>query len=448
MNRKFLIVSLYLLLFSSISHSACKALLFNGGSSSYANYAFHADQLKGMYEALLKKGCSPENILVLSGEGNKTAKDFRKDPNSLEPEYVSGNYEFFKGPDKNLRASTKDSLKASLKDLGTSLDEEDTVFVYVSDHGQASPKKGISAWNYEVITPEDLDSYLRSVPTKNKVKVWTECCYCGVMNRLKRPNTCVATSTDENHIGDYFLNTASPLGIFNSKFYQPQNNFSDALGSGKDVSLSEAASQSQLDESNRAFRYSAEERGDPVVGVGKCRLGPQNSAEDFLFKTLKIEGRSVCDEDIPRLLEEIFKSNSNTSATSCQNPTIDSFRSIKEAISSISESKVREQASELMRTLETSYQLQKTSPEYLQIQNIEKDFSKLSEIEKLKNAASYQMKADSVLQALISAGGQKLAKDTYKNWKKLLEVMFYAKASERQKAEYQRRLSCLSEPLF
>jgi len=448
MNRKFFVVLLYLLLFSSISHAACKALLFNGGSSSYSNYAFHADQLKGMYDALLKKGCSPDDIVVLSGKGNKTAKDFRKDPNSSEPEYVSGDYDFIKGSDKNLRSSTKESLQASMKELGASLNEEDTVFVYVSDHGQADPKKGISAWNSEVITPEDLDSYLRSIPTKNRVKVWAECCYCGVMNQLKRPNTCVATSTDENHVGDYFFNAAYPLTLVSSKFYQPQNNFADALGSGKNVSLSEAASRSQLDESNRAFRDSAEEYGDPVVGVGKCRLGPQNSAEDFLFKTLKIEGRSVCDEDIPRLLEGIFKSNGETSASSCQNPAIDSFRSIKEVISNISESNIREQASELVKTLETSYQLQKASPEYRQIQSIEKDFSKLSEIEKLKKAASYQRKADSALQALISAGGQKLAKDTYKNWKKLLEVMFYAKASERQKTEYQRRLSCLSEPLF
>ena len=83
-----------------------------------------------------------------------------------------------------------------------------------------------------------------------------------------------------------------------------------------------------------------------------------------------------------------------------------------------------------------------------QIEKLKKDFSKLTEIDKFKNAATYQMKADSALSALINSGDNKLANDSYENWKKLLEVIFNSRATSLEKSIYQRKLNCLNESLF
>jgi hypothetical protein len=258
------------------------------------------------------------------------------------------------------------------------------------------------------------------------------------MNRVKRKNTCVATSTDENHLGDYFFDNK---GV-------PQNKFADTLVNEGTISLASAAKIGQLEEHNNSFEAGAAKAGDPVVDVSNCRLGPQNSAEDYMFKVLRMANRTVCGGDIPAILEKMFSNTASHTGVFCQEFLGDPFRALKKIVKQISEKPIRTKALEFVNTLDQDYKKKHQSTNYLEIEKLDADFSKLSKIEKLQQVSAYQKKYNDLLQIIKTEEKKELVNNYHDNWKKILELMFYSRATRYQKIKYKKRLNCLNESLF
>lgn len=451
-------LSFVTLLFLGVQASSvfaeCRAILINGGYSASANYTIHAEQIGAMYEALIEKGCKPENIVVLSASGDRDAKEFQ--PRLWETNntsYVKGNYKFFKGPPENFRSARKDSIEKAIAETGARARPGDTIFVYLADHG--SRGIGVNTWDSGQLGPPEMERYLSKIPESNRVKLWTECCYCGKFNRISRPNSCVATSTDENHMGDYFFSWTAVLNFFDKDIHALKNRFAEVIASGSDgkiASLVSAAKEAQLTSDNSSFREDAKENGDPIVGPLKCRVGPQNSAEEYQFQVLGIKNRSVCTDDLPKLLARWFPSSSPES--SCKKNTesvdmmLDQFQSIVQAVGKSALSGTRDEFEKILQEFQQMQSRVKNSAEYENLEELDREFAKMPLPEQLKRARDFQLRAEELRSKLLSAVRGPLGIRTYKNWQALLRIAFNAKATGEERKEYERRVACLEEPLF
>jgi len=431
--------------------AGCKAVLVNGGFNKENNHNIHETQLKNMYTALLKQGCKTSDIHVFSSAGTTDGEDYRKDPIDPNSVFSSKDYKF-DGVNKvsNLYSADRNTLKTKIGEIAGTFTPEDKVFVYLNDHGgDWNGKKGLVPWDPNgdnvLFSSKDLEDALSKAPKETKMSVWADCCYCGTFNKIERPNTCVATATDEYHLGNYFWSNWDEYvadGTYAGKVdLTVDTKFAEAIrGNGK-VSLQQASSLSSLDTDDTSFI----EAGTIEKG---CMVGPRNSVEQFMFNKLDFGNKQLCVDDISKMLNETAPEELSCGINSVTQPMEDLikiFTTLRGDKSKLNKGD-RKKLAELVKELKANLVLVKQATEIQQLESLDKEFEGLSPAEKVEKAYSLQIMAKNVKSNLVKKSN--LFNLILKNQNLVLKSLFEIKASPADKQELLKREQCLNTPMF
>lgn len=444
----------FLILFLPFSgYSKCRAVIVNGGSDVTYNYRIHETQIREMYNSLRSNGCKDEDIFVFSGSGKVGAKEFRVDPVSSDSPYVSSDYKFNDGKTvQNLLAADKKNIQNKLASISKDSKPEDKVFIYLSDHGTARARadgttlKGLVPWDpdhTELFTVQDLEKALENAPASTQINIWADCCFCGVFNKVKRSNTCVATSTDEYHLGSYFWTedlSKNPKASIRARF-------AGELSQNSKASLGQAAISATMAPNDEVYLS-----GSYLTG---CLIGPRNSAEQYVFEVVGFGDKQLCIKD----LEEIYSGKPKSRHEfMCEDPArvfpeVERFKNITQVLEKASNQASKKSQNRIKKLLSEMRAI---------IKEVEQD-PELEKIRLLQTGATpvtaegggplnpEQMMAFqlSLRKARLQVMGEhKFFEKFSKSQKLIVEELFKAKASQAQKVEYERRKACLKEPLF
>ena len=450
MKTVVLIVSVLFMFLSEAAWSRCKAILINGGGAPADNYNVHTAQLREMYNALRAQGCSEQDIHVFSASGSDSAADFRVDPTSPSSAYVANPYKF-NGQSRvpNLYAADINTLKTEMSRIASRFSADDNVFIYVADHGNDNNgKKGFVPWDKagtgELFTAEDMQRVLSAAPSQTRVKLWTECCYCGVFNRINRPNTCVATSTDEYHVGSYnwtnwegYASSQNSATELSSKAY-----FAGQIKNKANASLSQASNVSiRLTEDDAQYQAQTIQRG--------CFIGPRTSLEQYMFSSMGFADKQMCLNDLMALSS---KSPLRSVDQMCSERSgITELDNIRNFINDMQASSASLSYAEKQRIIRYSENLSgyvdriKSTPEYARINDLRRRFEAMSEADRITNSRWMQAEVTKAKNKLIR--DSRLFETLVADQRLLIEGLFLSRATAAQKAEYQRKKQCLDEPL-
>jgi len=181
---------------SSTEAPRWKAILVNGGGSVEANYHSHRDHLVGMTDALVQRGLSEDDILVLASDGADPAPDLLRLPAPPDPGTIPawalapGPLTDPGGPLAHLwpamelvdtawtRTRVGPATVPALRDhlQSTGLSAGDRLLLYTTDHGE--PDGSLSLWN-ALLPPEELASLLADIPPGARVVVAMSQCHSG-----------------------------------------------------------------------------------------------------------------------------------------------------------------------------------------------------------------------------------------------------------------------------
>ncbi len=449
---KILLLSLFILLNSQPVFAKCKAILINGGADQANNFNVHTSQLREMYNALRAKGCSESDIHVFSASGSTTSPDFRIDPTDPNSRFISNPYKF-NGTTQvpNLYAADPATLKTEIARIASQFKPEDKVVVYAADHGANNAgQKGLVTWSpdsspYKLFTPQDLETALSTAPAATKIKLWTECCYCGAFNKMRRSNTCVATSTDEYHEGSYNWSNwdqyarlqVSPNSLTSKTYFagQIKNTNNASLGSAARVSRS-------LTGQDQEIQAKTIEKG--------CFIGPRDSTEQYMFDTLGFSAKQLCLKD---LMKMTVTGAPPSAIDTCRTPSgfteIDRLRvflnqlTTQEGALNYSE---RTRIEELKNKLDSLVLSLKNSTEYKRILGIKAEYEKLTPAQKTARAA--RMQADVAFLKKKILDKTQFFQTLLDEQKIVIEALFFSKATAQQKTQFLQRKQCLDEPLI
>lgn len=433
------------------AEAGCKAILVNGGGSPFGNYIVHDRQMKEMVQALMKQGCTEKDIFLFSASGSTTAKDFRVDPVDPKSQYVSSPYNYINEmPLENLFPADLKSLKTKIPEITKKFSADDKVFVYLNDHGnKMNGTTGLVPWNYngddQLFTAKDLENAFSN--TNAKVKVWADCCYCGIFNQAKLKNGCVATSTDSFHVGSYFwtnwneyIKAGANNGIIKPTIKAP---FAGQLKADPKSSLSLAARISNLKLNDRPFVEA------DLISRG-CFIGPRDTSEDYIFEQLGFKNKQICKEDLVKLLKSQNDSNIYVSCES--DKTIQEFNQFDEILNALktnhffSSPYAKNKIQSIIDKINFDLSTLKNSEEYQEILKLDAEFKALNPSLKFKKASEYQNRVINLKEKLLLSTS--LYKNLIENQKIILESIFLKTAPAEQTLEFYRRKQCLDEPLF
>jgi hypothetical protein len=444
------VVSVLMMFLSEAAWSRCKAILINGGGAPTDNYNVHTAQLREMYNALRAQGCSEQDMHVFSASGSATAPDFRLDPTSPSSAYVANPYKF-NGQSRvpNLYAADMNTLKTEMSRIASEFTAEDKVFIYVADHGNDNNgKKGFVPWDPnrtgDLFTAEDMQRVLSSTPSQTRVKLWTECCFCGVFNRITRPNTCVATSTDEYHVASY--NWTNWEGHARSQIsagnLSSRALFAGEVKNGINSSLNQASRVSiQLTEDDAEYQKQTIQRG--------CFIGPRTSLEQYMFSTLGFADKQMCLNDLmalttrtpPRTVSEMCSERSGIAELDNIRNFISHMQTSNSTLSYAERQRIVRYSEQLTRYVERI----KRTPEYVRINDLRQRFEAMSEADRITNSRWMQAEVTKAKNKLLRES--RLFEALITDQRLLIEGLFLSRATPAQKAEYERKKQCLNEPL-
>ena len=451
---------LYTFIFAAIffipamSQAKCKAILVNGGVDSQHNFNIHTTELREMYRSLLTQGCQPQDIYVFSASGKTDSYDVRVDPIDPDSEEKTEAYKFVGNKTvQNLYPADKETLEKKMTEIAQSTTSGDHLFIYLNDHGTNGLPSGVGMMPWlgddekpETVNLEEFQKIISQTSPDAKVKVWADCCYCGVYNRVKSGNTCVASATDEFHVGDYFWSNWDAY-IKNGAYNGPITPTVKAAFAGQikseNSSLAKAASVSKLSLSNPFYTR------DSMTAMG-CFMGPRDSAERFMYETI---GRDMlCVNDVLGMVASSEKAPSEpASMNTCENPDQRPFNKLRDLLlhlgsgrklSASDTAKIKKLAKKLQKSLDRM----KSSKEQKQLDALDKKFEALSPEEQVKQAADFQEKSFNLRGEM--ADKDHVYDDLMDDQKLITEALFYGTANDAQKKEYKRLRSCLEEPIF
>jgi len=186
------------------------ALLINGGGAARTNYLSHLHHLQDMTAELRSRGIPPERIDVFSADGEDERADLAaREPETPDRWLIEGTSagSLLTAPDLTNTVWEGVKLKpARIKDLrqwfarmGKTLRPGDTLFLYVTDHGNKDPddpENGlISLWN-ESLTLLDFRALLAHLkPGVRVVNVMSQC-YSGAFADAMTPLNAQLPSGD------------------------------------------------------------------------------------------------------------------------------------------------------------------------------------------------------------------------------------------------------------
>lgn len=451
MKTAVLVLSVLMMFLSESAWSRCKAILINGGGTRADNFNVHTAQLREMYNALRAQGCSEQDMHVFSASGSENAPDFRVDPTSPSSAYVANPYRF-NGQSRvpNLYAADMNTLKTEMSRIASGFTADDKVFIYVADHGNDNNgNKGFVPWDPnrtgELFSAEDMQRVLSSAPSQTRVKLWTECCFCGVFNRINRPNTCVATSTDEYHVGSYnwtnwegYARSQISAGNLSSKAL-----FAGQIKNGDNSSLNQASRVSiQLTEDDAEYQKETIQRG--------CFIGPRTSLEQYMFSTMGFADKQICLNDLmslslttpPRTVSDMCSASSGIAELESIRNFIGQMQTSNPNLSYAERQRITKYSENLTNMVEKI----KSTEEYRRIVELGERFKTLSEADRIKEARWMQSVVTEKKKILLK--DPRLFQALITDQRLLIEGLFLSRATPAQKAEYQRKKQCLEEPLL
>ena len=193
------------------------ALLINGGSSPGVNYLSHFHHLQDMAEALRGRGIPPERIDVFSADGEDPKNDLSvREPEPKDRWLVEGTTvgRALTQPDLTntvwegvkIRPARVKELRQWFKRMSGQLRSGDTLFLFVTDHGNKDiddPENGtINLWNESLSLLEFRALLLYLKPGVRVVNVMSQCysgAFADAMTPLNSPvpsgDTCGFYST-------------------------------------------------------------------------------------------------------------------------------------------------------------------------------------------------------------------------------------------------------------
>ncbi len=171
-------------------------LAVNGGGDKQDNFASHLGHLRQLVELLHTTGIPRDHITILSSDGPNPTPDLatrEADPGNawllqgtrLDPILRDlTSYENSVLPGVDLRPATVASLKKAVAELRTRMRADDTLLVYVTDHGSQGPRdplgNRITLWGgRESISVHKLGAVLARLPSTVRVVSLMSQCYSG-----------------------------------------------------------------------------------------------------------------------------------------------------------------------------------------------------------------------------------------------------------------------------
>ncbi len=199
------------------------AVLINGGGRPRINFQSHLTHIKGVIRVLERHGVARQNIAVFSADGSDPGEDLavreinededefwilpRRAQQVLRPqiEYVDSRLDGYE-----LQPARRESIEAWFVENGPLLQPNDTLFFYVTDHGEVNKDNlednTIVLWK-EMLSVSELSEILSHVPAGVRTVMLMSQCFSGSFARLaaSAANTCgyFASSADRPAYGCY-----------------------------------------------------------------------------------------------------------------------------------------------------------------------------------------------------------------------------------------------------
>jgi len=213
------------------------AVLLNGGGRAEINYQSHLQHVKGMAELLQANGVRREDITIFSADGADPAADLatREQPTdtddwlipqatALRPPVVYVNSAV---DGIALQPARKDALRAWFETRGVRLRRNDTLLLYVTDHGHKNAEdlsnNAIVLWGEE-LTVWELRQLLATLDPHVRVVMLMSQCYTGSFANeiFKTPGDTLPAG----NVCGYFASTADrpAYGCY------PENRGKDGVG--------------------------------------------------------------------------------------------------------------------------------------------------------------------------------------------------------------------------
>ena len=162
------------------------AVLISGGWNSSKNYARYWNDLGECYMMLKEKGYTDDEIFVLYADGNKPSSNNCNDPENVFLQYNNMVIDY---------NATNYTLQLVCNEIASNSTENDTLFVFVTDHGAAGGY--LCLWNETKIHAMDFGETFATI-TQYKFRLFLlEQCYGGTfIDRLANSKTIIATATN------------------------------------------------------------------------------------------------------------------------------------------------------------------------------------------------------------------------------------------------------------
>lgn len=177
------------------------AVILSGGMNKTANDVRYWNDCSFIYQTLRNRyGIPKKNIKVIMADGTDPADDmtygngeYQSSPLDLDDDGVA-DIEY---------SATKENVTKVIREMASSMKDEDHLFIYVIDHGGYDPQKKqsyICLWGDDRLYPDELNDCLSTGDAGYVTVLMGQCYSGGFVNALKGNNRIIATACAEDEL--------------------------------------------------------------------------------------------------------------------------------------------------------------------------------------------------------------------------------------------------------